>query len=114
MESINIFDVLIIASGLYMIYTAFIMKKSGKITGGVLISKDVDVDKIRDKDGFINYMYIKVLVMGILTCLIGLGGILLTKINAPSYIMLIGIACFIVVLILFTLASRKAKKMFID
>ncbi len=114
METINIFDILIIASGFYMIYTAFVMKNSGKITSGVLISKDVDVDKMRDKDGFIKYMFNKVLVMGILTCFIGLGGILLTKINAPSYVILIGIGCFIIVLILFTLASYKAKKMFID
>lgn len=114
MGTINIFDALIIVSGLYMIYTAFNMKHSGKITSGVLISKDVDVDKIRDKDGFIKYMFNKVLVMGILTCLIGLGGMLLTKINAPSYVMLIGMGCFIIVLILFTIATYKAKKKFVE
>lgn len=114
MGTTNIFDILIVISGLYMVYTAFIMKSSGKITSGVLLSKDVDVDKIRDKNGFIKYMFGKVLLLGVLTSMIGIGGIIITRLNAPSYFLLIGIGCFIIVLILFTLASFKAKKLFIE
>lgn len=114
MDSVNIFDVLIIICGLYMVYTAFIMKTRGKITAGIVVSKDIDVEKIRDKQGFINYMFGKVLLLGVLTAVIGVMGIISTYINAPSYITLIGLACFMVILIVFAVASNKAKKLFIE
>ncbi|WMC92428.1 hypothetical protein [Kineothrix sp. MB12-C1] len=110
----NIFDFLIIISGVYLIYTAIVMKTTGKITGGAIVSKDVDVDNIRDKEGFIRYMFPKSLFMGILTCIIGLFGIVSTRFNGPSYLSLVAVGCFMVILILFAISSSRARKMFID
>ncbi|NLL77613.1 MAG: hypothetical protein GX235_10270 [Clostridiales bacterium] len=114
MDTSNLFDFLIIISGVYLIYSAVSMKVTGKISGGALVSKDVDVNKIRDTEGFINYMFGKALLMGILTCAIGLMGIVTSRINGPAYISLIAFGGFIIVLILFAISSNKAKKMFID
>lgn len=114
MDTMNIFDLLICLSGIYMIYTAWIMKKTGKITTGVFISKDVDVDQIRDKEGFIKYMFGKVLFMGIATCIIGGVGMITARLNGSEYIMLIGVLCFMIILILFALATHKARKKFIE
>lgn len=114
MGSVNIFDLLIVICGLYMIYTAVIMKTKGKITAGIVVSKDIDVKKIRDREGFIGYMFGKVLLLGVLTSAIGGLGILTTYLEAPSYITLIGLGCFMVILIVFAVASNKAKKLYIE
>ena len=81
---------------------------------GVIISKDIDVNKIRDKEGFIRYMFGKVLILGVLAVVVGLLGILNTRWNGPEYLSLIGIGCYLAVLVFFGIASSKAKKMFID
>lgn len=114
MGSMNIFDLLIIGSGIYLIYTAVNMKRTGKIAGGVMLSKDVDVNKIRDKKGYINYMYGKVILLGILTCVAGALGLISEKMNGPVYLPLIGVVCYLVILVLFAIAANKAKKMFIQ
>ena len=90
------------------------MKKTGELKTGVIISKDVDVNKIRDKEGFIRYMFGKVLLLGILAVVVGGIGIFNTKLNGPDYLSLIGIGCYLAVLVIFGVASSKAKKMFID
>lgn len=114
MGSVNIFDILIILCGLYMIYTAVIMKIKGRITPGIVVSKDVDTKKIRDKEGFIGYMFGKVLLMGVLTSAIGGFGIVVTRLNLPAYITLISLGCFMVLLIIFAVASNRAKKQYIE
>ena len=48
MGNINIFDLLIAGSGIYLMYTAIMMKRKGELKTGVIISKDVDVNKIRE------------------------------------------------------------------
>lgn len=113
MNTMNLFDLLIVISGFYLIYTAVSMKRTGKIAGGVLLSKDVDVNKIRDKEGFIHYMYGKVILLGILTCAAGAMGFITESINGPVWLPLIGVGCYLVILILFAAASNKAKKLFI-
>ena len=60
----NLFDYLIILSGLYLVYTGINMKQTGEIKTGVIVSKDVDVNRIKDKEGFIKYMYARVLIIG--------------------------------------------------
>lgn len=114
MNTVNIFDVLIVVSGLYMIYAAIVMKTQGKITGGIIVSKDVDVNQIRDKEGLIAYMFGKVLLIGIITCIVGVTGILLIKFNGPVYVSVISLSIFLIVLIWFAILSKKARKMFID
>ena len=114
MGNINIFDLLIAGSGIYLMYTAIMMKRKGELKTGVIISKDVDMNKIRDKEGFIRYMYGKVLILGLLAVVVGGIGIFNTKWNGPEYLSLIGIGCYLVVLVIFGVASSKAKKKFID
>ncbi len=114
MGNINIFDLLITASGIYLVYTAIAMKRNGELKTGVIISKDIDVNKIRDKEGFIRYMFGKALILGILAVAVGLLGIFNTRWNGPEYLSLIGVGGYLAVLVFFGVASSKAKKMFID
>lgn len=108
----NIFDLLITLSGAYLVYAAVIMKINGRIVNGIMTGKDADVDKMRDKEGFIGYMFGKLMLLGILTILSGLSSIINTKMGGPVYISLIGVAVVLVVLILFAVALNKARKRF--
>lgn len=110
----NIFDLLIGASGIYLIYTAVMMKKTGEIKTGVIVSREADIHKMRDKEGFINYMFGKVLLIGALTVLAAIGNVLRTYYGGPVWIAIIANGCYLAVLFFYAAASSKAKKMFID
>lgn len=110
----NLFDYLIILSGLYLVYTAVNMKQSGEVKTGVIVSKDVDVNRIRDKEGFINYMYGRVLVIGVLAIAVGGLGVMSTRLNWPGYLSLLATGGYLIVIICFAVASAKARKKFID
>lgn len=110
----NLFDYLIILSGLYLVYTGINMKQNGEIKTGVIVSKDVDVNRIKDKEGFIKYMYARVLIIGGLAVAVGAVGVLSTWLNWPGYLSLVATGGYLVVIICFAVASAKARKNFID
>lgn len=114
MNSMSIFDLLIAASGLYLIYTAWMMKTRGRITKGVIVSKDVDVEKIRDKDGFIHYMFAKALWMGVLAAAVGTVNLINTYLKGPVWISMAVVIGYFVVLMAFAVVSVKARKKFIE
>lgn len=114
MNTSTFFDLLITGSGFYLIYIAIIMKKKGEIKQGVIVSKDVDIDKIRDKKGFIDYMFSRLLLVGVLTIAAGMVSLLNTYFTGPSYISIIIVVIYLLVLILFTAATVKARKKYID
>ena len=104
----NLFDYLIILSGLYLVYTGINMKQTGEIKTGV------DVNRIKDKEGFIKYMYARVLIIGGLAVAVGAVGVLSTWLNWPGYLSLVATGGYLVVIICFAVASAKARKNFID
>lgn len=59
-------DILFFASGVYLIYSAVNAKKKGNIAANVMLSKDVNENDIKDKKGFIDYMYGKILLAGVM------------------------------------------------
>ncbi len=108
MGNVNIFDLLIGASGVYLIYIAVVMKKTGEIKTGVIVSKEMDVNKMKDKKGFIDYMFGRVLLAGALIVLSAAGNLAVTGLNIAAD------AVFIAALIIYMVAYRKARKLFID
>lgn len=113
MDAANIFDLLISLCGLYLIYAAVVMKKDGRIVNGI-VSKENIADGMRNKEGFIKYMFGKIMLLGITATLAGIIGIVNTKLEGPAYISLIGTIVFFAALVLFTVASGKAKKKYIE
>lgn len=114
MSNLSIFDLLITGSGLYLIYVAVIMKTRGEITKGVIVSRDVNTDSMRDKDGFIRYMYGKSLFMGILTAAAGALNMANFYVQGPAWISMAAVAGYIMALVVFAVFTLKARKKFID
>ncbi len=67
-----IFDTIEILAGLYIVYNAIRMKSTGTLSGNNLISKSIDLRKIRDAAGFINAMYLPYILSGTVFFLLGL------------------------------------------
>lgn len=66
MNDFNVFlDFCIFASGIYLLYAAFSMKKKGEIPS-LLLSKDINLKKTADKAGFIRNVFVQTIVIGIL------------------------------------------------
>lgn len=114
MDNLNIFDLLITGSGLYLIYAAAIMKWKGEIKKGVLIAKDVEPERIRDKEGFINYMFPKSLFVGALTAAMGILSMTGAYAEGPAWVSAAVIAGYLAALILFGALTMKAREKFID
>ena len=114
MDNTSIFDLLIAGCGLYLVYTAVVMKTKGKIIKGVLVSKEVDVEKIRDKEGFIRYMFGKVLLAGILAAAVGVTNLINFYVKGPAWISMAVVAGYFAVLMVFAVSSVKARKKYID
>ena len=114
MGNVNIFYLFILASGVYLIYTAVMMKRTGEIKAGVIVSKEMDVDKMKDKKGFINYMFGKVLLAGVLIVLSAAVNLAGAGQNGPLWLSMAGNIGFVAALILYMAAYMKARKLFID
>ncbi len=110
----SIFDLLISGSGVYLIYIAILMKWKGEIRKGVIVSKDVNPERIRDKEGFINYMFPKTLVIGALTAAVGCLNMSSPYISGSAWLPLAIMAGYFAALMAFASFTMKARKKFID
>ncbi len=70
-DTTNLFlDLLVIAAGLFMLYSAAMMKIKGEIQSS-LISRNIDLSKAPDKEGYIRIMFVPNLCMGLAMILCG-------------------------------------------
>lgn len=111
----NLLDYLITFGGIYLIYAAVMMKVKGEIIKSVinvLVSPNLDLDRIRDREGFIHYLWIRALGIGILAVVIGGFGIVGPKMEATFMLgMVLG---YFVLLVWLGLVSAQARKKFLD
>ena len=67
-----IFDIIIVLSGIYCIYSAIYMKMTGKVHANKLvIPKDKDVNSCKDPDGYISYIVPRLIIYAILVIILG-------------------------------------------
>lgn len=62
----GIIDFLFLASGAYLIGTALMAKRQGNVAENVMLGKNMTEKDIEDKAGFIDYMYKRILLSGVL------------------------------------------------
>lgn len=105
-------DGLITFFGLYLIYSAFIMKRNGTIPP-VILSKDRKVEKDSDISGFIGYMYGKTMLVGVCTTVCGVVGLINDQFGGFSYIQIGMTILFFVIVVIYGHLSVKAQKKFL-
>lgn len=67
----DLIDVLCILSGAYVVYAAVVMKTKGRIINNVILNKGKDESAIRNKREFVQFLYWKLVLFGILIMLAG-------------------------------------------
>lgn len=59
-------DLLFLISGCYLIGSAVMAKKQGSVVSNVMLGKNISENDLQDKLGFIEYMYKRLLLSGLL------------------------------------------------
>lgn len=106
-------DLLIIFSGVYLIYIAVQMKRTGEINASI-VGKGIDMKKARDPKGYIAYMYRKTIVMGAVVMVGGGLNYLNDSYWSIPNLGLIVCGLFLVVITLYGKFLMDAKKKFLE
>lgn len=118
MSSINIFDVIVAVAGLYMAFCGIQMKSKGKINTGVVLSKNITADQIKDKEGFIAYMWWKLVVVGLMVAVSGIFNMSAVALfgETPTVVIieLVINAIFFILLIIYGVIVVKAQKKYMN
>ena len=106
-------DLLCIIGGGYLAYAGIVMKTQGKIVSNVVMNKGADESALRDKEGFINYLYLKLIVVGVIIMLAGVANIV-NDLTMQSAILATSLNCaFAVAIIVYAVFINKALKKFL-
>lgn len=108
----GVIDFLFLASGAYLVGTALMAKKQGNVVENVMLGKNMSEKDIEDKSGFIEYMYKRLLVSGVLivaASLVHLANDYYIGSNALTWG---GIVILLIALVLYVNAYRNGQKLY--
>lgn len=109
----GIFGILGVACGVYILYALFKLKKTGEITGSILLPKDVDPKKCKDKEAYIKAVTPKMAALGIVTLIYGLADLCNTYVRPiGNFFWAVLIAVFAVLIWFATSVSKLNKTYF--
>lgn len=100
-------------SGVYMMYAAIVMKYKGKFIKSVVLSNGVDENSIRDKEGFIKYLYIRLLTCGVVDVIMGIICLISDYISGPGIMSVIANLVFFASLVAYMIFINKALKKYV-
>lgn len=107
-------DGIVLACGIYMLYSAYLMKTKGELKVGWLVSKNINLERSKDVPGYIEYMYSKILVFAVCTIIYGAIGVYSTYYKPLGMIQTASFGIFFVVVICFAVVSTKASKKYLS
>ena len=106
-------DILFFVSGIYLIYTAVMAKKKGNVTGNVMLAKDMTEKDIRDKTGFIEYMYKRILLAGVMIIVASIIHLVNDYYLSSPILTWIGIAVILAAIVIYTVAYLRGQKRYL-
>lgn len=98
--------------GVYVVYSTIKMRKTGEINTTLLLDKDTNPKKCKDKDAYMAKVMPCLWILGIGAIIYG--GLMLFNVYVASIptISLIGIGIFFIVIVWYAVVTMKAKKEF--
>lgn len=110
----SVIDILCIFSGGYLIYAGAVMKSQGKIVQNVVMGKGMTESAIRDKEGFINCLYWKLILVGSIIILAGAASIINDYFMGGSpFVTSITTIVFIAALVAYGIFTTRALKKYV-
>ena len=109
----GILDIVFVGAGIYVLYAWVMMKTKGEIKTSILMSKDVNIKKCKDLEGYKAFIAPKMQIFGIAAILYGAAGLINTHVYAmPLPVYIVNMVLFLAVLIWFAYATRKGIERF--
>lgn len=109
----SVLDIIFVGAGVYVLYAWILLKTKGEIKTSILMSKDVELRKCKDLEGYKAYITPRMLVFGISALLYGGAGLVNTYVfTLPGVVYGIIMVLFLVVLIWFAMVTRKGIQRF--
>lgn len=105
-------DILFFGSGVYLIYMAVMAKKNGNIVSNVMLAKSVSESNIKDKLGFIDYMYKRILLAGVMIVIASIIHLVNDYYLYSSTLTWIGIIVILAAIGIYTAAYLRGQKMY--
>ncbi len=109
----GVIDFLFFASGCYLIYTAISAKKNKTIAANVMLSKNTNEKDIRDKVGYIDYMYKKILFAGVLICIASVIHLANDYYIHSQTLTWVGIALIFAALVIYVISFSRGQKQYL-
>ncbi len=111
MDIMLLFDVVILIFGLFMIFSALRMKKTGVISTVVITPEEIK--RCKDKEGFIHFLYWKEALFGGLVVIVGILGLVNDLIVSLGAFNVVEMLVFLAAFLWFQNELRRARKIFL-
>lgn len=106
-------DIIFVGAGVYMLYAWFLLRTKGEIKRDVLMSKDVNLKKCKDLEGYKAFIAPKMLIFAVGALLYGGAGLVNSYVTTlPSMVYNVLMTLFMLDLIWFALMARKGTEKF--
>ena len=105
-------DFLFLLSGVYLMGTAITAKTQGNISANVMLSKNTSEKDIEDKEGFINYMYKRILLAGILIVVAAIVHLINDYYFASRILTWTGIVIILTALVIYATSYKRGQKLY--
>lgn len=109
----SVLDFICILCGGYLAYTGTVMKTQGKIISNVVLGKGATEASIRDKEGFIQYLYGKLITIGAVIILAGGVNLVSDYRGGNAIVSFVSCAVFAVAIVIYGVFTNKAMKKFV-
>lgn len=106
----GVIDFLFLASGGYLVGTAIMAKSQGSITANVMLGKGVNESDINDKAGFIDFMYKRLLLSGMLIIIASIVHLVNDYYLLSNTLTLIGVVLIVAAIFIYTKAYMDAQR----
>lgn len=106
-------DILITLCGAYLVYSSVQMKRTGEVSSAI-VGKGYDLKKAKDLKGYIEYMYLKSVILGVIVMVSGAANYLNGKYwNIPNFDLVV-CAVFLVIIIIYSKIAIDAQKKYLS
>lgn len=105
-------DILFFASGVYLVYTAVMAKKRGDIAANVMLSKNVSEKDITDKVGFIEYMYKRIILAGVIILIASVVHLANDYYIHSKALTWVGIGAILAAIVMYSLAYKRGQRIY--
>ncbi|MCM1047482.1 MAG: hypothetical protein NC433_03560 [Clostridiales bacterium] len=102
--------ILCVICGAYMMYAAIMMKYKGKFIKSVVLGNGMDENSLRDKEGFVKYLYIRLLGCGVVDVAIGVACLINDFMNGDRLLSGIANIIFFISIVAYAIFINKALK----